>query len=159
MNPLDEYMEMKKEAFFGAAKQWLGRAITSKPAQDEFGKKFMGGLATAGGAAIVGAGAMAVNKIRGSISRNNDFRAMMQADPELRDIQKERPQFFNQAYNSLRRVNPTFGSDPIIAGGYMRKMMANPDAAGLTLAQTVKSPGFGEPPGFRAEIGPFKIGM
>ncbi len=148
-NPIDEFLEMKKEAgFWDAAK---------RVASSSFGKKFQEGAGLAAGSALVGGGALAVHKIRNSISRKNDFKRMMKTDPELRGLQGEKPQFFNQAYNSLRRMNPTFGKDPLVAGSYMRKMMSNPDAAGLTLAQTVKEP---DAPGtFRAELGPFKFGM
>lgn len=149
-NPLDEYMKMRKEAGF------LGN-VFGGAAQQELGKKLMGGAATAAGAMLIGGGVLAISKIRDSITRKDDFKRMMSVDPELRDIQSERPQFFNQAYNSLRRMNPAFGRDPIVAGSFMRKMMANPDAAGLTIAQTVKMPE--GPTDFRAEVGPFKIGL
>lgn len=127
MNPLDEYLQMKKEAIW----------------RDVGHKVLMGGALAAGGA-LIGAGASVIDKIRDSISHKRDFQEMMSIDPELKNIQAERPAFFNQAYNSLRRINPAFGTDPIIAGSYMRKMMANPDAAGLTLATTVKPPSIDE---------------
>jgi hypothetical protein len=153
-NPIDEFLEMKKEAWGAAFMQG------AKKGMGALGEKAVVGGGLAGMGLLAAGGAMAIGKIRESISRKNDFKAMMQSDPELRGIQGENKKFFNQAYNSLRRVNPQFGGDPIIAGSYMRKMMANPDAAGLTLAQTVKAPQMGQgPAGFETNVGPFKIGL
>jgi len=154
MNPLDEYMKLRKEGSFWGG---VGSAF-SGPNRASMGtdltRKALAGGALALGGAVIGAGASVVAKIRESIAHKNDFRQMMTIDPELKAIQAERPQFFNQAYNSLRRINPAFGEDPIIAGSYMRKMMANPDAAGLTLATTVKPPMIPEGGlGIDAEVG------
>lgn len=154
-NPLDDYVAMRKQAglwdaFTGGATKGVG----------ELGKQLVTGAGLAAGGALLAGGALAVGKIRESIARKNDFKQMMSVDPELKDLQAERPAFFNQAYNSLRRINPSFGGDPIVAGSYMRKMMANPDAAGLTLAQSVKPPQLGGSSAqFQAELGPFKVGM
>jgi hypothetical protein len=182
-NPLDDYL-MEKEAglgdvlrgawrgitgaaqpgaqgaLFGGAQAFAPGRLASLQQGWNLGQKAQGPALVAAGTAALAAGTAAVNKIRESIGRRQDFKAMMEIDPELKDLQAERPAFFNQAYNSLRRLNPAFGSDPIVSGSFMRKMMANPDAAGLTLAQTVKAPAV--PPSatsFNAEVGPFKIGM
>lgn len=154
-NPLDEYLEMKKTAGF---MDLLGSG--ARKGVSALGEKAVVGGGLAGMGMLAAGGAMAIGKIRESISKKNDFKQMMQIDPELKGIQGERPAFFNQAYSSLRRMNPQFGSDPIVAGSYMRKMMANPDAAGLTLAQTVKAPPLpGGAASFQTDIGPFKIGL
>ena len=136
MNPLDEYF-MEKEAFnFGAAAQQAGQA-----AKGIAGSDVAKGIATSVGAmALMGAGVPAAQKIWSAVTRRGDFKEMMNVNPDLREVQQEDPRFFNHAYNSLRKVNPTFGRDPIIAGSYMKKMMANKDAAGLTLATSVKTP-------------------
>lgn len=142
MNPLDEYL-MEKEAAGG-----FGAAVSqaSKAAKGIAGSETAKGIAVAVGSTALLAGlAPAAQKIWGAMTRQSDFKEMMGTNPDLHDIRQENPQFFNQAYNSLRRINPTFGGDPIIAGAYMRKMMANKDAAGLTLAQSVKTPDAGIP--------------
>lgn len=150
MNPLDEYF-MEKDAFnFGATAQQAGRGAASIAGSD-----VAKGIATSVGAmALMGAGVPAAQKIWSAVTRRGDFKEMMQVNPDLREVQSEDPRFFNNAYNSLRKVNPTFGSDPIIAGSYMKKMMANKDAAGLTLASSVKAPeaGFGKSP-INVELG------
>lgn len=129
MNPVDEAL-MAKEAFFQNLKAGIGKALG--------GEAIGSGVGTAlGGAAIAGLG-MAAMKIRDAIGKRSDFKEMMTLNADLKGEQEQDPRFFNAAYNSLRRINPEFGRDPIIAGAYMRKMMANPDAAGLTVAQSVK---------------------
>lgn len=139
MNPLDEYF-MTKEAFGLGG---VGSAIKGALGSD-VGK----GLAvTVGSAALLAGAVPAAQKIWGAVTRQRDFKEMMSTNPDLVETQREDPRFFNSAYNSLRRVNPTLGRDPIIAGSYMKKMMANRDAAGLILAGSVKSPeaGFQSP--------------
>lgn len=163
MNPLDEYF-MEKDAFnFGAAAQQAGQA-----AKGFAGSDVAKGIATSVGAmALMGAGVPAAHKIWSAVTRRGDFKEMMETNPDLREVQQEDPRFFNNAYNSLRKVNPTFGRDPIIAGSYMKKMMANKDAAGLTLASSVKAPEAGLPrTPFNIELGysppdkgEFPIGM
>ena len=189
-NPLDEYLELTKEAGFMdlARGAWRGFSGGAKHVAQEAQGQLPGFLNTAkdmvnpsrmpglergyalgekaqvpamalGAGSVLAGGAAVVRKIQESIGRRKDFKTMMQTDPELGGIQKEQPAFFNQAYNSLRRMNPQFGSDPIVAGSYMRKMMSNPDAAGLTLAQTVKAPSMPGSTSFQADVGPFKIGL
>jgi len=144
LNPLDEYFMEKSAINFGAAAHQAGNA-----ARGVAGSDVAKGMAISVGAtAALGMLAPAVQKVWGAMTKGRDFKEMMGTNPDLRDIQQQDPRFFGQAYSSLRRVNPTFGGDPIIAGSYMRKMMANKDAAGLTLAQTVKAPdaGYGKSP-------------
>jgi hypothetical protein len=128
-NPIDDAL-MAKEAFLGGLGKGLAKA---------FGGEAIGhGMGTAAmGLGIAGIGAAAM-KIKDSISKKRDFKEMMSLNQDLQEEQSQDPRFFNAAYNSLRRVNPEFGRDPVVAGSYMRKMMANPDAAGLTVAQSVK---------------------
>ncbi len=150
MNPLDEYLMEKDAINFGAMARQAGQAAKGAGVGD-----VAKGVATSVGAmALMGAAVPAVQKIWSAVTRRGDFKDMMSTNPDLRDVQQEDPRFFNSAYNSLRKINPTFGSDPIIAGSYMRKMMANKDAAGLTLAQSVKTPEAGPPRmPFNVELG------
>ena len=144
MNPLDDYLMEKQAINFGAAAQQAGNA-----AKGIAGSDVARGLAlSVGASAAAGLLAPAVQKVWGAMTKGRDFKEMMGTNPDLREIQQQDPRFFGQAYSSLRRINPTFGGDPIVAGSYMRKMMANKDAAGLTLAQSVKTPdaGYGSSP-------------
>jgi len=137
-NPIDDAL-MAKEAFFGGLMQSIKNQF-SRGGGEALGGHLMGGAQMAlGGAAIAGIGA-AASKIHDSITKKRDFKEMMSLNEDLQSEQQGQEKFFNAAYSSLRRMNPAFGKDPIVAGSYMRKMMANPDAAGLTLAQSVKAP-------------------
>lgn len=148
-NPLDDALMAKEAGFFDAMKGGLKASLGG----DAIGK----GIGTAViGAGMAGIGAAAM-KIRDSIGKKRDFKEMMSLNGDLKEEQGQDPKFFNAAYNSIRRINPEFGADPIVAGAYMRKMMANPDAAGLTVAQSVK-PMQQKPSGMGLDVsaGPFK---
>jgi hypothetical protein len=148
-NPLDDVLMAKEAGFFDAMKSGLKVSLGG----EAIGKGIGAGVIGAGMAGI-GAAAM---KIRDSIGKKRDFKEMMSLNGDLKEEQGQDPKFFNASYNSLRRMNPEFGSDPIVSGAYMRKMMANPDAAGLTVAQSVK-PMQQKPSGmsFDDSTGPFK---
>jgi len=151
MSPLDEYMELRKEAATqmllpgfrrgaGTLMREFGHSAVSPQAVGEMGRAFGIGAVGAAGAAMFGGAVSGVRKLMGAASAKRDFRDMMDTHPDLHDVQQENPRFFNQAYKSLRRMNPTYAKDPMIAGSYMKKMMASPDTAGLTLAQSFRQP-------------------
>lgn len=169
-NPIDEYLDFRKEAMekdalnFGGLLSGVAKGLTSGAGnllrsqvegttptarhvlERGFGigqrmqeSAFTGGAAAAGGLAITGLG-VAAQKIMGAITKRRDFNDMMGLNPDLKDYHNRSPEFFNATYSSLRRINPSYGSDPIIAGAQMRKMMESPDTAGLTMASTVSTP-------------------
>ncbi len=166
MNPLDDYLEMKKQAIqlplpgfrgtVGGAIRRFGRTVINEESRDTAAKAFGAGALGAAGAAAFGGLQAAGKKILGAGRKRQDFSEMMEAHPDLQDVQQENPRFFNQAYSSLRRMNPTYAKDPMIAGSYMKKMMASPDTAGLTLAQSFKQPAPVTEPGIdvRGAYGP-----
>lgn len=153
MNPLDEYMQTRKEA--GILDSIAGMVGKKQPGMLERAAGFLGsdaakgplGMAAMGGAVL--GGVTAVRKIQQAVTRADDFRNMMQLNPDLTTERQNNPRFFVAAFNSLRRLNPTFGNDPVVSGAFMRKMMMNPDSAGLTLAQIV-------PPSIKKKMGPFE---
>lgn len=141
---LDEAL-MSKEAlgFFNTLKglgSAFGRGVRSPGAAKRTGIAFNEGAGlVAGGAAMsaIGAGA---GKLIGAIKKKRDFREMMDTNKDLATYQEDNPKFFNSAYTSLRTMNPTFGSDPVVAGGMMRRMMDAPEGAGGILAASIKAP-------------------
>ncbi len=151
MNPIDEALAaqptFKKEAsqlplpgMGGSFLQNVYQGAKSALQPGEIGKQLLtGGLSALGGAAALAA-VPAVKKVYESIERGRDFRQMMQTYPDLDQLRQDKPEFFMQAYNSLRKMNPAFGRDPIIAGSFMRKMVMSPETAGQTLAATMKAP-------------------
>lgn len=125
MNPIDDY---------------ISKCAGSKP--ETFRDMLSGaGHAAAIGGAMLGIGA-AVRKIHGAMTKQRDFKQMMSLNPDLQEAQQQRPAMFNQAYSSLRNMNPTFGADPLIAGAYMKKMLIlNPEQAGMILAEAAGAKG------------------
>lgn len=110
-----------KEASFGSV---LGKA--KEPAFNAaVGAATMGGL-TAGAAAV----SFGAKKLYDAITKRRDFRMMLEHNPDLHEALERDPKFFNQAYSSLRSVNPQFASEPLIAGNYMRQMTESPLTAG-----------------------------
>jgi hypothetical protein len=147
-NPVDEALEMKKEAFLGgllgAAKQ-VGKGA-GRDAMTEVGR---GALQAAGGAAVIGltgAAMKAVNAIR----KKKDFRQMMDSNSDLQEFQREDPRQFNRHYNSLAGMNPEFAHDPVVSGTYMRQMSMSPQTAGSTLVQSLES---------RQKTSPWQMGI
>lgn len=52
---------------------------------------------------------------------------------------------FNAHYNSLRKMNPGYAEDPIIAGTMMRQMSMHPNTAGKVLMEGLESSSRGLP--------------
>jgi len=100
-----------------------------------FGKVLGNALMGAGATAIVGAGGAAaqlgMSKAYDAITKAQDFKLMLEHNPDLAEHHTNDPRTFNQLYSSLRTVNPAFAKDPIIAGTYMRRMVESPMAGGV----------------------------
>jgi hypothetical protein len=163
-NPVDEAL-MAKEAvgmgrflqgvgqslrgggnLFGSSAQRVGQQFGSSILEGiggsgaDLGKGLVVGAAGAAGAAgIAGIGA-AVKSLHTAATKRRDFREMMDLNPDLSEAQGQNPKFFNASYNSLRRLNPAFGKDPVVSGSVMRRMMENPAGAGTILTGTLKEP-------------------
>ena len=162
-NPLDDALQVK-EAFLGgllgatAKRGGRGffRGITSGLGKS--GPKIGESIAT-GAAGALGAGALAAvgvgaQKVYGAATKKRQFSAMMDANPDLATQHKQNPKFFNTAYNSMRSVNPSFGSDPVVGGSLMRRMMESPETAGTILMSTTKAPQAGF--SMETDFGPLK---
>jgi hypothetical protein len=125
MNPLEKYIAAKApEAKTAGLMDLLGKA--KEPA--------LNAAAGAAGLGAAGAGVAAVSfgaqKLYDAITKRRDFRLMLEHNPDLHEHLERDPKFFNQAYSSLRSVNPQFSKEPLIAGNYMRQMMDAPMTAG-----------------------------
>lgn len=104
--------------------------------------------ATTMGALTAGTAAMSfgAKKLYDAITKKRDFRQMLEANPDLHEHLEKDPKFFNQAYSSLRSVNPQFASEPMIAGHYMRHMMEFPDSAGGKIELALQAASQGHSP-------------
>ncbi len=149
MNPLDEALQAK-EAFLGGLARGVGNYFKSEGGRDVLrgAREGAGGLAVAGLATLALTG---VKKLHDAASTRQDFRAMLDADSGLLERHDEDPQRFNATYSSLRRINPTYAADPLVAASYMHKMMdASPGGAGTILAGSVREP---NAPDYRSRMG------
>lgn len=130
MNPIDEYLEsdvhqmMEKKANLGTAMSFVGKRVGT------------GALEAAGGAALLTLGGAAIKAYKG-ISKKRDFRGMMEANPDLQEYQGQNPKQFQVHYNSFRNMNPSFASDPVVAGTYMRQMSMSPETAGKVIVESL----------------------
>ena len=114
----------------------FGDALREMPGQ--FGRTLQQGFATAAAGAVIGGAGMAASKLYDAATKGRDFRNMLRADPELREMHAANPQSFNRMFTSLRNANPNFSKDPLIAGHYMRLMNQDPQGAGGFLMQAVQ---------------------
>lgn len=122
--PAQEYFETKQASAPGGTYNRLADAAK--------GALLTGGVSA--GAAGLG---LAAQKVYDAITKSRDFRLMLEHNPDLHEQLAEKPKLFNQAYSSLRTLNPAFGKDPIIAGSYMRQVMDAPLTAGGVLEQSL----------------------
>jgi hypothetical protein len=124
MNPVDKYLGVTEE---GETKEAFGLS-------DAFKTKAMDAVTNAGAMAGVGAAVAGVSfgarSLYDAVTKRRDFKTMLEHNPDLHEHLERDPKFFNQAYSSLRKVNPQFSSEPLIAGNYMRQMMEAPLSAG-----------------------------
>lgn len=133
-NPIDDYLE-EREKIAGPA-GFMGKMVGG--AAEGVSAKGLGllGAHTALTAGAMG-GVAAVQKIYHAITKKKHFNEMMEANPDLQEFQRENSSQFNQHYTSLRSMNPTFASDPIVAGTYMRQMSMQPATAGKVVVESL----------------------
>lgn len=133
-NPIDEYLShgQEKQANFGQA---MARGATQAFSGEGLGKLVVQTGLVAGATALIGA----ARKAYGAATKSTDYRTMMDLNPDLGEHQERDPRMFNQHYTSLRNLNPTFASDPVVAGSYMRQMSEFPHNAGSILVQSIQS--------------------
>lgn len=130
---MNKYEISEKTANFMDAVKQLGGAA---------GQAF-GAAAATGAVALTG---VAVSKLYDAATKSRDFRAMLAANPELRDFAKENPNRANALFTSLRQLSPDFSKDPFVAGHYMRQMAHDPGREGGYLMQAAQDGGrFPEP--------------
>lgn len=136
MSPVDEFLELEKEAsFFGGISQGIKNQFSAGGGQ-AFGGQIIGGASAAvTQSAIQGIGT-AASKIYDSIRKKSDFQEMMELNPDLQQYRTDKAmqKRFNATYDSIRRMAPEYGRDPIMAGSLMGKMMSNQENAAGTMS-------------------------
>ena len=154
-NPLEAYLREKTANFMGSMRgvgrgamgsmRGVGRGAM-EALNGEGGKGLAhtigggvakGALGVAGGLAVAGAG-MAAQKAYDAVTKTRDFRAMLDANPDLAAKHQESPRLFNQMFSTLRTMNPSFSREPIVAGAYMRQMVGDEEHAGATAVEALE---------------------
>ena len=142
MSAVDDILAMRdKQAApsFSGAMGHAGRAV-ARGMESSLGGALAGGVgAGLAGAAVTGIG-MGAQQLYDAVSKARDFRTMMGSsfNADLHEFQQTRPTQFNEAYNSLRSMNPAVTKDPMTAGHYMRRMMEfQPNAAGGVILESL----------------------
>jgi len=133
-NAVDDFL---KEAGFLSD---LGRGLMGEGGKGfghAVGQNLLGaGIAVGVGAASTGAYS-AFKKIMDYRASPRDYQAMMSAHPSLK---KKPARQVQMLYNSLRTTAPDMAKDPLIAGSFIRNMMAVQPDEGLAIPMdTVKT--------------------
>jgi hypothetical protein len=140
-NPLDDYLMTKKAGPQGVL-PGLGGFMGGSFAQGVKQNVRTGAEQAIGsgavGLAATGLGIGAI-KVYRAIRKRQDFKDMMNHNPDLQEFHQQDPGRFNAHYNSLRSMVPANAEDPIVAGSLMRNMSLNPENAGTVLTQSMES--------------------
>jgi hypothetical protein len=126
MNPVEEFLQMKKEAAGWLSN--LGRGIAAGFTGGELthGASGVGrmlgqvgqGLAVSGLVAGLGlAGGKGIGMIRDRFTKAKNMQAMIEANPAL---QKEDAGHVKMLFDTLHRLSPTMAKDPILSGSFVR---------------------------------------
>jgi hypothetical protein len=139
MNPIEMYLTEKQAGGFGDFARGMGRGAANAAAGaaggaggfgETVGRAAASGAGqVAGGLALAGAG-VAMQSAYSALTKAHDFRAMLEANPDLAEAHGENPRLFNQMFSTLRAMNPAFSKEPLVAGQYMREMTGDPLHAG-----------------------------
>jgi len=139
--PIDTYFEKKAAQLSLPGMSGMGGRIGN--ALGQAGTNAAVGAVASAGAAGLG---VAASKIYDAITKRQNFRQMLEHNPDLEEYIQQNPKFFNQAYSSLRAANPAFSRDPLISGTYMRKIMESPLGAGGILGEAMDRQSSGRTP-------------
>lgn len=177
MNPLDaviQHPSMRKEAVqlpLPGMGRGLGQMASdfAMGARGAFNPSVLGGEVVKGmaghaGSLALGAVALAAvpaaKKIWDSLESKRVYKEMMQLSPELEGLRQNNPETFSASYNAIRRLNPVYSKDPLVAGAMMSRMN-HPEADGNTrlqlLAATTKPPEAAKSMQLQHKLGPVSL--
>ncbi len=115
---------------------------TMKNFGKSMGDKAMSGLTNAAGAAAVTGGvvggAMLATKLLNKFTRHKRVKEMHELYPELKKYDEKK---VSRALETVERVNPSFGKDPYISGGYVKEMLKNKGVSPKTIEGLAESAG------------------
>jgi len=132
-NPVEEFLQMKKEAgfldalkgAFGAFKKGVAGGRPNIPLSQSL-PEVAGGIipmALIGGAVAAGAtgASKGIGMLRERFSKAKDYKNMLAVHPALGQYEAGEVQAL---YNSLRSMSPTMAKDPLISGSFIRESLA-----------------------------------
>ena len=133
MNPVEEFLQIKQAGKGGGIMRALGKAreaiggSIAEATGHPLSKALGWGLATSAGIGLgYGVGGIGAEKLYDAATKSRDFKQMMEANPHLQAYQKEDPAGFGRMFSALRRMNPEFSREPLVAGAYMHEAMETP---------------------------------
>ena len=132
-NPLDDYLEEKTAAGFGSFLKSVGAGAAESISGKGLGRLGVQAAMVGGGVAAARAG----EKAYYAATKKRDFNQMMGANPQLKEHFDENPGRFLQHYNSFRKMNPRYASEPTVSGSYMHQMGLNPAGAGAIIVESI----------------------
>jgi hypothetical protein len=138
MNPIEEYLQEKRAGFGSDFVSGLARPTGGGSGfASTLGSGISGAAALGLAGATIGAAGRGVQRLYDAATKSRDFKSMLEANPDLMQMQQEKPKQFNQMFTSVRTFTPEFSRDPIVAGSCMRQMMENPLGAGGIITQGI----------------------
>ena len=75
----------------------------------------------------------AYHAIKDKFDKPAEYKAMLDAHPELQEISKQDAGKVQMAFNSLRHLAPSLASDPLVAGSFVRQVLAQSPEQGLAI--------------------------
>lgn len=125
INPVDEYLLLKEAA----------NGVATATSGNSWGPALRNAAIQGGVGLAVAAAPFAANAVYNAVAKRGRYNQMLEHNEDLHAMREEDPKRFNQFYSSLHSMSPEFAGDPIVAGTYMRQMMANPSGAGKVLVE------------------------
>jgi hypothetical protein len=147
MNPVEEFLGIKKEAGFlggifeglrgGVGRAPLGEAMEARQAVGRaFGEQL---VPAAVGLSLIGAGHVGVkaySAVRDRITKARDYKKMISANPSLKHEPAKKVQM---VFDSLRHMAPDMSKDPLVAGSFVRNTLElSPESGPAIATQTAK---------------------
>lgn len=145
MDPATEFCEMIKAAGPAGALSGFGRTVGQHIhgiGSDALGAA-RGHIGPAIGIGAVGAAVGSLHDLAGSawnaITKGRDFRSMLENDEDLQQRHAQNPKSVNNAFSMVRRFNPEFSKDPLVAAGFVRNILEHQDQPFLAAQALVQN--------------------
>lgn len=126
MSPLDDFLSYEQKTAAPMFAKGTGRGI---------GQMALMGAVGAGTTAAIAGLVPAATTIYNAATKGRDFRGMLEFDPELKELHKQNPKYVNAGFSTLRRMNPEFSKDPMVASAFVKQVAYGNTEGSFGLAQ------------------------